>query len=76
MDWFSLGKQRSRFGRWLDKKGLSQTEFGKMSGVSKSTISDLASDDNHSSSGITMRKILNAARKIDPKVNHTDFWDM
>lgn len=74
---YGLGKKRSRFGEWLDNRGISQQWVATQSKVSRSTISDLCKDEStHTPSQATMKKILTAIRKIDPTVKVDDFWDM
>ncbi|PEE25977.1 transcriptional regulator, partial [Bacillus toyonensis] len=36
---FGLGKQRSKFGKFLDKNGISQQDVVRESGVNRGTIS-------------------------------------
>lgn len=74
---FGLGKKRSKLGKWLDKRGISQQWLAKNSKVSRSTVSELCkADANHEPTQGTMKKILNAIRQIDPNVKINDFWDM
>ncbi|MGW9103809.1 helix-turn-helix domain-containing protein, partial [Priestia megaterium] len=49
MSWWKNPK-RSKFGRFLDKNGITQTEFAKKSHVSKTTISTLCNEKNYSPS--------------------------
>lgn len=76
MNWFGLGKNRSKLGKWLDRRGISQTEFAKMSGVSRPTITRLCSDDDQQPRMGTLKKIMNALRKLDKNVDVNDFFDM
>lgn len=73
---FGTGKPRTKLGKWLDKRGISQTWLKEKTGMSKSTISDLASDKDRSPTYQTMKKIIKALREIDPNVRSDDFWDM
>lgn len=74
LNWFGLGKKRSRLGKWLDRHGISQVEFSKLSGVSRPTITRLCSDDNHQPNMKTANKIVKAMRKLDPDISYEDFW--
>lgn len=76
MTWFGLGKPRSKFGKWLDKQGISQEELARESGVSKSTISRLCSGDAFAPSMKNASKIVKALRKRGKKVEYDDFWSM
>jgi predicted XRE-type DNA-binding protein len=73
---FGLGKKRSKFGKWIDKKGLKQQWIVEKSGVSRSTISQLASEDDREPTIKNARKIIKALREIDPNVKQDDFWSM
>jgi putative transcriptional regulator len=76
LEWFGLGKKRSKLGKWLDRRGISQQELEKMSGVSRGTISRLCSDDKNSPTLKTAKKIINALKKLDKSVGYDDFWSM
>ncbi|MBT2661968.1 helix-turn-helix transcriptional regulator [Bacillus sp. ISL-45] len=74
---FGLGKKRSRLGRWLDNRGISQQWLANKSEVSRSTVSELCSaNGEHEPTLPTMKKILKAIREIDPNIKSDDFWDM
>jgi putative transcriptional regulator len=78
MDWFSLGKNRSKLGKFLDKNDLTQQDVVKKSGVSKGTISRLCQTEHEV--GPTMknaRKVIKALRDLTGKdVDYDDFWSM
>jgi hypothetical protein len=71
-----LGKQRSKLGRWLDQRGISQEWVRGKSKLGRNTVSKVCSDPDYTPTGSTMRKILNALRQIDPNVRADKFWDM
>jgi DNA-binding XRE family transcriptional regulator len=73
---FGLGKRRSKFGKWIDRRGLKQEWIAEKSGVSRSTISQLANDDEREPTLKNARKIIKALREIDPNVKQDDFWSM
>jgi predicted transcriptional regulator len=73
---FGLGKDRSKLGKWLDKRGITQQWLVKKSGLGRNTISDLAAGNEREPNAKTMKKILKALREIDPKVKADDFWNM
>ena len=78
VNWFRLGKKRSRFGDFLDENDLTQQDVVKESGVSRGTISRLCKPENED--GPTMKnakKIIKALRKLTNKeVDYDDFWSM
>ncbi|RCW41625.1 transcriptional regulator [Paenibacillus prosopidis] len=71
---FGIGKKRTPFGKWLDKKGILQEWIVKETTLNKFTISKLANKTDHIPSGRTMKKILLTLRKIDPNIKQDDFW--
>jgi predicted transcriptional regulator len=74
---FGLGKKRSKLGKWLDRRGITQTWLAKKSGVNRNTINELAAgDSDRAPTARTMGKILKALREVDPRVKSDDFWSM
>ena len=73
---FGLGKERTAFGKWIDKRGISQTWIVNETKLNKYTISKIANSHDHIPSGRTMRKILTVLRKVDPTVKQDDFWSV
>jgi predicted transcriptional regulator len=69
-------KPRSKLGKWLDKRGISQQWLVKKSGVNKNTVSDLCSGKNTNPKAQTLKKIIKALKEIDPNVKPTDFFDI
>jgi putative transcriptional regulator len=78
LDWFSLGKRRSKFGEFLDKNKITQQDVVKKSGVSRGTISRLCQPTTKD--GPTMKnaqKVIKALRVLTGKnVDYDDFWSM
>ena len=76
-DWFSLGKRRSKFGRFLDKNKLTQQQVVERSGVSRGTISRICQADNTAPTMKNASKIIRAVRELTGKnVDYDDFWSM
>lgn len=71
-----LGKKRSKFGEWIDQKGIKQQWIAEKSGVSRSTISQLANEAERMPTLKNAKKIINVLKEIDPNVNQDDFWDI
>lgn len=70
------GKPRSRLGKWLDDRGISQEWLSKKTKISSNTISKIASDKNYSPTLKTIQKIMKAVKEVDPKAKSDDFFDM
>lgn len=76
-DWFSLGKKRSKFGKFLDDHGLTQQEVVNKSGVSRGTISRICQADNMAPTMKNAAKIIKALRELTKQdVDYDDFWSM
>jgi transcriptional regulator with XRE-family HTH domain len=75
--WFAgMNRNRSKFGKWLDSKGVSQSEISRRSGVSDATVNNLATGKSKKPTRLTERKLRRALKEIDPKVRSSDFWDV
>lgn len=73
---FGLGKKRTKLGKWLDRRGITQEWLREETKLSKNTISDLTNNSDRLPTQRTMIKILKALRGIDPNVKSDDFWSM
>jgi predicted transcriptional regulator len=71
-----LPKPRSKIGKFLDKRGISQEWLVEKSGVSRNTISQLCMDDNYDPKLSTVRQVIRALRKIDKSVKIDDFFNI
>lgn len=70
-------KRRSKLGKWLDKRGITQQWLSKASGVGRTTISDLCKGDHdHTPNMNTIKKIIKALKQIDSNVKSNDFFDI
>jgi DNA-binding XRE family transcriptional regulator len=65
---FGLGKSRTKFGRWLDKKEITQVEIEELSGLSRRTISRLCNDEEYRPKIETVTKIKKALHKLNHNV--------
>jgi transcriptional regulator with XRE-family HTH domain len=70
------GKPRTRIGRWLDARGITQEWLVRKTKINRTTISKIASDDEYSPTLPTIKKIMNAIREVDPAARPDDFFDM
>jgi predicted transcriptional regulator len=69
-------KPRSKFGKWLDSKGVKQQWLVQKTGISRGAISQLAIDDTRVPTYTNAMKIEKALREIDPSVRASRFWDI
>lgn len=71
---FGLGKQRSKFGKFLDENRIMQEEIAKDSGVNRNTISRLTKSNDNRPSMKNGSKIIKMLRREGYKVDYEDFW--
>lgn len=72
---FGLGKRRSKFGKWIDKKGLTQNEIAKEANVGTTTVSNMCSDPDYTPRIETWVKIERALRSLGYNVKRNDFFN-
>ena len=65
---FGLGKKRSKFGRWLDRKGITQLEIEKLSGLSRGTVSRICNDKDYMPKHETIGRIKKALATLGESV--------
>ncbi len=73
---FGLGKRRSKFGKFLDRYGITQQELSEASGVNRNSISRVAQSDDNQPSMKNAAKIVKALKKAGYEVHYDDFWSM
>ena len=71
-----IGPYKSKFGKWLKNHGISHVELSKKSGVPRTTIGNLAREENRCPTRLTGQKLIKAIREIEPKVKESDFWNI
>lgn len=70
------GKPRSKVGKWLDRRGISQEWLASKTSISRNTISKIASDKDYEPSLATVKKIIKAIQSVDPRAKADDFFDI
>jgi hypothetical protein len=71
-----IGKKRSKYGEFIDKHGIHQEKVREVTKLNKDTLTRVCSTEQYPS-GATMRKLLDAARKLTGKdVKADDFWTL
>ncbi|MEU2530084.1 helix-turn-helix transcriptional regulator [Streptomyces sp. NPDC013087] len=73
---FGIGKPRSKIGKWLDQRGISQEWLAKKTKLSSNTISKIASDKDYSPSLATIKKVMKAIREVDKNASSDQFFDI
>lgn len=76
MNWFGLGKKRSKLGRYVDRVGISQTELAKLSGISRPTINRMCSEEDYEPNIKTVKKLIKALKRLDPNIKSDQFFDI
>ncbi|MGX1402367.1 DNA-binding XRE family transcriptional regulator [Bradyrhizobium japonicum] len=70
------GKPRTRIGKWLDTRGISQEWLVRKTKISRTTISKIASDKDYLPTLPTIKKIMKTIREVDPTAKTDDFFDI
>jgi len=73
---FGLGKPRSKFGKWLDRKGLKQTEIAKKAKISTATMTRICDDSKHVPKISTWVKVERALKSMGHDVDRDKFFDI
>ncbi|WHY01887.1 helix-turn-helix transcriptional regulator [Neobacillus sp. DY30] len=73
---FGLGKPRSKFGRFLDSKGIEQKEVAERAKVSEMTLTRLCNDKDHQPRISTWVKIQRALKSMGYEVDRDKFFDI
>ncbi|EMI10347.1 MULTISPECIES: helix-turn-helix domain-containing protein [Anoxybacillus] len=71
---FWLGKPRSKFGRWVDKVGLTQEEIARKANVGRTTVSNMCKDPNYRPRISTWVKVEKALKALGHQVKRDDFF--
>jgi len=75
MSWWKTPK-RSKFGKWLDSKGVTQIDFADKSKVSRRTVWKLYNEKDYIPSSSTLKKVMKTIRTIDKSKKTDDFFDI
>jgi transcriptional regulator with XRE-family HTH domain len=73
---FGLNKPRSKFGRFLDRKGIEQKEVAEKAKVSEMTLTRMCNDKNHSPRISTWVKVQRALKSMGYEVDRDKFFDV
>jgi transcriptional regulator with XRE-family HTH domain len=75
MRWFAgMERKRSKFGAWLEAKGIAQQEMAQMTGISQQTINNLATGAVQTPSRLIERKLRPVLQRLG--ADTSDFWDL
>ncbi|NNV07763.1 XRE family transcriptional regulator [Geobacillus sp. MMMUD3] len=73
---FGLGKPRSKFGKWVDRMGLTQEEIARKAKVGRTTISNMCKDPKYTPRISTWVKVERALKSFGYSVKREDFFDV
>jgi len=71
-----LGKDRTKLGVWIDRRGIKQEWLVLKSGLNRNTVRLACNDRDHMPTGKTMQKIIKALREVDSSVRADQFWEL
>jgi hypothetical protein len=69
-------QKRSKLSIWLERHNRDTDWLTRTSGIERKTVEELANNPKKSPRMITTRKILYAAKRVDPTIKVSDLWDM
>lgn len=73
---FGLGKPRSRFGKWIDREGLTQRDIAKKAKISEMSLTRMCNDKEYVPKYSTWAKVERALRSLGYDVDRDDFFGM
>lgn len=76
MVWIGLGKRRSKFGKFLDKKGIRQNEVAKKAKISTASMTRLCNEEDYVPKISTWVKIERALKSMGHEVRRDNFFDV
>ncbi|AKR13150.1 XRE family transcriptional regulator (plasmid) [Bacillus thuringiensis] len=71
---FGLGKNRTKFGRYLDSNEIAQIELERTSKLSTGTVSKLCNDKKYRPKFSTITQIVKGLKKLGKNIDEHDFW--
>jgi hypothetical protein len=71
---FGLGKKRTKFGKWMDKKRIKQIELEEAADLGRATISNMCNNVDYAPKYSTFTKVKKALEKWGYSVDYEDFW--
>ncbi|EJS56818.1 hypothetical protein ICG_02359 [Bacillus cereus BAG1X1-3] len=71
---FGLGKPLSKFGKFLRRNNITQTELKKWSGVNQNTISRISRSNTYKPLLGNGQKLMKALKRKGYSVDFEDFW--
>lgn len=71
---FGLGKSRTKFGKWIDRKGIDQIDVEDASKLSRRTVSRMCNDKDYSPKYTTFAKLKRGLKKLGYEKDYDDFW--
>jgi ABC-type ATPase with predicted acetyltransferase domain len=73
-NWANLGKNRSGFGIWIDKKGIKQIDIEKASGLSRFVVSQMCNDSKYTPKISTFVRLQKGIKKLGYQIEYGNFW--
>ncbi|CAH1230626.1 hypothetical protein PAECIP111891_06702 [Paenibacillus allorhizoplanae] len=71
---FGIGKPRTKFGKWIDSKGISQEWIVKNCGIDKNAATRICGNSDYKPNGSTKGRVIAGLRKNGHGVYEEDFW--
>ena len=75
MVWWKNPK-RSKFGKWLDRQGITQVDFANHCKISMATMWRLCTNKEYVPGSVVLKKVMKAVKTIDGSKRPDDFFDI
>lgn len=74
MGLFGLGKKRSKFGKWIDREGITQEDIRRRTNLGNGTMTSLCNDADYVPKHSTWAKVERALKAMGHEVERDDFF--
>lgn len=71
---FGLGKPRSKFGKWIDRKGITQKEVARKAKISEMSLTRMCNDKEYKPKISTWVKVERALKSMGHNVDYEKFF--
>lgn len=71
---FGVTTSKTKFGKYLDKRGVKQSWIAQKAKVSQSYVSKLANDKDKIPSIPVAKRVIRALKQYDRHIEFSDFW--
>jgi len=70
----SVGKSRTKLGKFIDKNKITQSQLAKWSGVSMNTLTNMCTSEDYRVTDLSKRRVVEALNKNGHDCRIDSFW--